>query len=135
MRRAPRSLLLCAACLLLAASCGKRRSPPPPGSLVRLAFATNLLTFNLPVGAQASREVRLAGLAATSATLAIIDVKGGATAELLPAAPGRTAGVRLTFFARQAGEGEGRVTVLTGLEPPQAPPQLVLYYSWKVEGG
>ena len=135
MRRVRRSLLLCVACLLLAASCSKRRAPSPPGNLLRLAFATNRLTFNLPVGAQASREVRLAGLAATSAALAIIDTKGGATAELLPADAGQTAGVRLTFFARQAGEGEGRVTVLTGLEPPQAPAQLVLYYSWKVEGG
>jgi hypothetical protein len=71
-------------------------------------------------------------VAAARATLAITAVEGPATAELLPPAPGETAGVRLTFVAKQAGVGEGRVTVSTGLAPPTAPKQLVLYYSWKV---
>src|SRR4051812_29282919 len=128
MRRSRRLLLLSAACLLVAASCGKRRAPTPtPASPLRLAFATNLLTFNLPVGEQQTREVRLAGLAATSATLSIVSIEGGASVEPLPAEAGGTAGLRITFVAKEPGQGEGRVIVASGLSPPVAPKQLVLY--------
>ncbi len=125
--------LAAAACLLLAVACNKRAPAPAPG-LLRLAFAANLIKFDLRVGEQASRDVRLAGLAAPHAQLAIASVEGGATAALLPAQveEGQLPGIRLSFAARQPGEGEGRVTVTTGMSPPEAPKRLVLFYSWKV---
>ena len=135
---APRRLAVLsvlAASLLVTASCSKRQPPLKPASPLRLAFATNLLNFDLPVGEEVSRDVRLAGLAATSATLALVSVEGGATAQLLPAEAGQTSGLRISFVAKQPGEGNGRVIVTTGLVQPVAPMQLVLYYSWKVGAG
>ena len=110
-----------------------------------------MIAFELAPGEQASRDVRLAGRERDNATLAIASTDGPATAALLPAElvqPGAAggsdlvfgvedklrAGVRLTFVAKEAGEGMGRVTVTTGLAPPTAPKQLVLYYTWKVSG-
>jgi hypothetical protein len=149
-RAVARGLPPCAlglAVALVAASLGvttgckrKRAEPAPPGSVLRLAFAQNMIAFDLAPGEQATRDVRLAGRERDHATLAIAATDGPATAQLLPAEPGPPdsdtlrAGVRLTFVARQAGEGLGRVTVTTALAPPTAPKQLVLYYTWKVRG-
>jgi hypothetical protein len=120
-----------------AASCKRAPPPLPPGSLLRLAFAQNRIAFVLAPGEQAHKDVRLAGRERDNATLAIAAVEGPATAELLP--PGQEedgsplrAGVRLTFVAKQAGEGAGHVMVTTGLAPPTAPKQLPLYYTWSV---
>jgi hypothetical protein len=117
---------------------GKPPADPPAGSVLRLAFAQNMIPFDLAPGEQATRDVRLAGRERDNATLAIASTDGPATAALLPAEPeGPTTerlrpGVRLTFVAKEAGEGLGRVTVTTALAPPTAPKQLVLYYTWKV---
>jgi hypothetical protein len=112
----------------------------PPGSVLRLAFAQNMIAFDVALGERATRDVRVAGHERDNATLAIVSTDGPATAELLPAEPGEPngdplrAGLRLTLPGTEVGEGLGRVTVTTGLAPPKAPKQLVLYYTWKVSG-
>ena len=126
---------LATAVLGLTTACKREPAPPPPGSVLRLAFARNMIAFDLAPGEQATSDVRLAGRERDNATLAIASTEGPATAALLPAELGEPRlrpGVRLTFVASEAGEGLGRVTVTTALAPPTAPKQLVLYYTWKV---
>jgi hypothetical protein len=123
-----------------ATGCKPKPAVLPPGSVLRLAFAQNMLAFDVALGERATRDVRVAGHERDNATLAIVSIDGPATAELLPAEPAGPnsdplrAGVRLTVQGREVGEGLGRVVVTTGLAPPKAPKQLVVYYTWKVSG-
>jgi len=125
--------LLSVAALLLGAACGRRAPPPVPGQ-PPLAFAVNLLDFEVGLGAREPRDVRVTGPASARAKLAIEAVEGDVVAALLAPEAGQPAGVRLTFIGRRVGRAVGRVVVATGLPPPEEPASLVLFYEGRVAG-